>query len=158
MQQILVKERRLGADRRTKPTSPFTLTSLRGSRTAVRRKADQNRHYYVDLYPWQHLLLLSVCLLLSLADAFLTLYLLSWGGVELNPVMSVVLQAGALRFVLIKYILTAFGLTCLLMHKNYVLFHGRMKVENLLLGVPFLYLAVLIYEVLLIVFSPVSIP
>jgi hypothetical protein len=141
--------KRSGQDRRTKPTSPFSLASLRGSRKTVRRKEDVSTHYYVDLYGRGEGLLFVFILLLSVADAFLTLELIGNGMSEFNTVMDYYLRLGPLPFVLVKYLMTAVGLLCLLIHKNYPLFRGRVSAKTIMIGAAVMYCALIAYELLL---------
>lgn len=138
--------RRSGRDRRAKPTSPFSPISLRGSRKTIRRKEDTNTHYYVDLYGRGEGLLFIFILLLSVADAFLTLELISTGMSEFNTVMDYYLRLGPLPFVLVKYLMTAIGLICLLIHKNYPLFRGRVSAKAIMILVALMYCALIVYE------------
>lgn len=150
MPKSLPTERRVLTDRRARPTSPFTLVSLSGSRAVVRRQADRSRLYYVDRYSRRDLVVVSACLLLSVADGFLTLQLLGLGAAEINPLMHTLLRLGPLHFVLLKHLLTAFGVTCLLIHKNYLLIGNRIPLGGLLIGLVLLYAGVVGYECLLL--------
>ena len=142
--------RRAGQDRRRQPTSPFSMASLRGSRKSVRRLEDRHVHYYVDLYSRADGLLFTCILLLSVADAFFTLELIGRGLSEYNVVMDYYLRQSPLSFFLIKYALTAFGLLCLLLHKNYPLFRGRFSVRAILIGVAIMYCLLIAYELVLL--------
>ena len=145
--------KRSGQDRRTKPTSPFSFVSLRGSRKTVRREEDASTHYYVDLYGRGEGLLFLFILLLSVADAFLTLELIRTGMSEFNTVMDYYLRLGPLPFVLVKYLMTATGLICLLIHKNYPLFRGRVSTKAIMILVALMYCALIVYELWLYLFS-----
>ena len=141
---------RSGRDRRRRQTHPFSMASLRGSRKTIRRAEDRGVHFYVDLYaPEEGLLFISI-LLLSVADAFLTLELISRGMSEYNAVMDYYLQRGPLPFILTKYLLTAVGLVCLLLHKNYPLFRGWLSVRTILIAIAIMYAALIGYELLLL--------
>ncbi|MFH2001822.1 MAG: DUF5658 family protein [Planctomycetota bacterium] len=74
---------------------------------------------YVDLYhPALFFVLLSV-IILSLADAYLTLDAMTAGFRELNPVMNAALGLGKQSFVAIKMLITGLGITLLCMHKTF---------------------------------------
>lgn len=151
METSYYPERRSGIDRRARPTSPFSWSSLTGSRSYARRKADRDVHYYVDRYGYPAVFAFVVTLLFSLADAFFTMKLVASGAEELNPVMAYFLQFGPVPFVVAKYLLTASGLTWLLIHKDYPMFNGRITGKALFLFVPIGYTALLIYEIFLVV-------
>jgi hypothetical protein len=142
--------KRSGQDRRVRQTSPFSLDSLRGSRKIIRRAADQSVHYYVDIYSHDEGLLFIFILLLSVADAFLTIELISDGMSELNVVMDYFLRLGSLPFVLVKYLLTATGLVCLLLHKNYPIFRGWLSIRTVMVIVAVMYCALVAYELMLL--------
>jgi hypothetical protein len=143
------RERRSGKDRRARPTSPFTIQSLRGSRQHYRRKEDTRKLFFVDLYSPLSVAVLVFTLCLSIVDAFLTLVLVGHNAEELNPVMDFFLKLGPVQFIMVKLFLTAFGLTTLLILKNYYLWHGRVKAAALLFIFPFLYLVLVGYEILI---------
>lgn len=145
------RERRSGKDRRARPTSPFTIQSLRGSRQHFRRKEDTRKLFFVDLYSPLSVAVLIFTVGLSVVDAFLTLELVGQNAQELNPVMDFFLKLGPFQFIMAKWFLTAFGLTTLLILKNYYLWHGRVRAAALLFIFPFLYLVLVGYEILLAV-------
>jgi hypothetical protein len=151
MNDFNLKDRRSGKDRRAAPTSPLTLKSLFGARTSSRRKEDLTRYYFFDRYSPFFVILLLVTLLLSIFDAFLTLRLMDGNFRELNPVMEFFLNLGPSLFLLVKWILTVFGLLTLLVLKNFYLWGGKIKAETILVIIPFLYLALITYEIALVV-------
>jgi len=107
-------------------------------------------HYYVDAYDrWSVLTVLST-LVLSIADAFFTLYLLERGATELNPLMDLVIGHGPVVFVVIKFALTCAGMIWLVIHKNYYPLGGSYRVGQLMIMIPFLYAVLIAYELRLI--------
>ncbi len=143
-------ERRSGKDRRERPTSPFTLSSLFGARKHYRRKEDRKRHYFVDLYSPLVVSLLLSTMLLSLIDAFLTLRLLDANFRELNPIMDFFLEIGPTAFILVKWVLTSVGLLVLLVLKNVYFLRGKVKTAALLAVFPLLYLVLIVYELVMV--------
>ncbi|MDA8305697.1 MAG: DUF5658 family protein [Deltaproteobacteria bacterium] len=144
-------ERRSGRDRRARQTSPFSIQSLFGSRRYYRRKEDAERYFFVDLYSPSSAAVLLITLVLSIVDAFLTLKLVGCRIKELNPVMCFFLKLGPVAFIMAKWFFTAFGLLTLLIFKNYYLWKGKVRTAALLGIVPILYLAIISYEVYLLV-------
>lgn len=112
-------EKRIGLDRRKRPTPIFSRYTFFGRRGAVRREEDRSRYVYVDRYSvWLFLLILAI-VVLGTADAFLTLYHVHvHNAVEANPIMRYFLGKGPNIFFNIKYILTAVCLMVLCLHKN----------------------------------------
>jgi hypothetical protein len=142
-------ERRSGTDRRQRPTSPLSVSSLFGSRRQGRRKTDRLAHHYVDRYGMRAVGAVLASLLLCMIDGFMTLYLLSQGAQELNPVMDYFLRIGPLAFLLVKYLITGVCLTWLLVHKDYPMMRGLIRGKSLLVAVPVLYGLLVLYELYL---------
>lgn len=82
-------------------------------------RRDGDKPGYVDLYhPALFFVLLSV-VVMSLADAYLTLDALTAGFKELNPAMNAALNLGKQSFVAIKMAITGLGIVLLCMHKAF---------------------------------------
>ena len=137
-------------NRRYKPTSPITVPSLFGKRKNVRRDEDRLTQPYVDLYSFSSVLSVLVTLILSVTDAIFTLKLISLGGSELNPFMDFFLQLGPFPFLIVKYLLTGTCLIVFLVHKNRVIFGGRLRVKFLLIFSLLVYFILIIYELVLL--------
>jgi hypothetical protein len=111
-------ERRSGMDRRRK--SPFNSRSLfaGGRRESGRRYTDRQRPMLADRYQQSLFGVIVLILFLSVIDAILTLFLISHGAIELNPVMAFYLDLGPYTFLWVKYALTCVGLMVLLVFHN----------------------------------------
>jgi hypothetical protein len=136
-------------DRRAAHISPFSPAGLCGSDRTVLKKEDRDLHYFVDRYGLDESLIFVFILICSVADAFLTLELVGGGMSEMNTVMNYYLQLGPLPFVLVKYLLTATGLTWLIIYKNYRFFHGRFRVKAIMIALAVMYCVLITYEMLL---------
>ena len=86
----------------------FTLSR----RHTHRRSADEEVIFLDWHHPWLFFLATGT-MLLSCADAFLTLQLLDRGMIEANPVMNAVMAQGTTFFTSIKLAMTAFGILVL---------------------------------------------
>ena len=100
---------RSSADRRTfswrTVVYGFTL-----SRRHTHRRAADNEVIFLDWHhPWLFFLATGT-MLLSCADAFLTLQLLDRGMIEANPVMNALMSQGTAVFTSTKLAMTAFGI------------------------------------------------
>ncbi len=115
-----------------------------GRRQSIRRRTDQKTYLYVDLYDHYLLLSLLLILLLSVFDAYFTIFHVERGGREINPFMNLLIGYGNIYFFVVKYLLTVLGLFILCIHKNLLI------VKVILLSVFLLYLAVFSYHILLI--------
>lgn len=104
-------ERRGGYDRRELSMQTFMQGGLTPRRRHGRRSGES--HALVDWHE-PHLLFLSLMiLLLSVADAFLTLTLMSHGATEANPVLAYVLASHPELFALVKLTLTGISILVL---------------------------------------------
>jgi Domain of unknown function (DUF5658) len=135
-------DNRYGKDRRVKPTpflSRYALTG--GRRKTVRRKHDQRKHIFVDLYDTRLFIAIFALLIMNVLDGFLTLLLIKENLiVEANPVMAFCLDYGHVPFFWVKYLLMAFSLLI------FCIFRG-FKFSNISLASSILlYASVLIYE------------
>lgn len=138
-------DKRDTSDRRMRPTPILSrYTFMGGRRRTIRRGADRGRHIFVDLYSTRLLLIVVALLLLSCADAFLTITLIYTGiAVEANPLMASALSYGILPFTVIKFSITAFALLVLCVFKNV-----RITRFTLPLAVK-IYVGIIIYELYL---------
>jgi hypothetical protein len=138
------ERRSLGDDRRKRPTASLVYGSFMGRRRAPRRSLDRN-HYVAD---WHHgILLIPVVaiLLLSTADAYLTVHLLERGAREVNWFMARLIHADAGEFVALKMALTGLGLI-VLVTRRFALLFNRISVESILYAILVGYLLLIAYE------------
>jgi hypothetical protein len=122
-----VVERRSGVDRRRAPTTSLRYFMYGGRRISGRRAEDRRRVQYFDRYSRAHLNLIVLILFLSVTDAFLTLFLIDHGAIEVNPIMAFYLEVGPYAFLFVKYGLTSLGLILLLLFSNFVLRPVRVR-------------------------------
>ena len=137
-------ERRQNIDRRTCPTRPLSRYIIKGRRKGARRDIE-NVNYYVDRYNPHYLAVTCSILVLCVLDAYLTLTLIRFGGVELNPFMLVLMNKDFVLALIVKYLLTAFCMIFFLIHKNFKVF-GKLRIGALLYGVLTLYIALVFME------------
>ena len=105
----VVPDKRAARDRRTFSWRTVLFGFTRSRRHLHRRAAD----FEVVFLDWHHpwLFFLSVgTMMLSVADAFLTLELLQRGMIEANPVMRIAMGESITLFVGTKLAMTAFGI------------------------------------------------
>lgn len=105
----VVPDKRAKRDRRTFSWRTV-LFGFTFSRRRLHRRSADNEVVFLDWHhPW--LFFLSVgTMLLSVADAFLTLQLLERGMIEANPVMRIAMGESVALFVGTKLAMTAFGI------------------------------------------------
>lgn len=105
---------------------------------------DQN--YYVDRYDSKYLALVLSILVLCVFDAYFTLKIIHFGGMELNPLMIRFLDRFPEMSLVMKYLVTVICLVILLVHKNFILF-GKVKAYFFLYVIFSLYFFLVLYEV-----------
>lgn len=93
---------RTSSDRRQRPTPFLSRYTLWGRRRSNRRDSDPRSHYYVDRASGFYLTVLIIILAMILFDTTSTLYIISHGGSEANPLMAWALEQGTTWFILIK--------------------------------------------------------
>jgi hypothetical protein len=112
-------ERRGRPDRRERIWWSILYGSFKPRRRRPSRRLDESRYHSLDWHS-AHLLAVSIgILLLSVADAFLTVTLLAGGAVEINPVMAAVIGRSAGLFAGVKMALTGSGVMLLVVLARY---------------------------------------
>jgi hypothetical protein len=134
------------ADRRAPNKISWRHFFFGGRRTALRRESDRHRFSPVDRYHSRLMLLIVVLTCLSITDGFLTLFLLDNGMYEMNPVMDFLLGLGPGVFMAGKFLLTTFGVTCLVIVSNSYMFGFRVHVKRLLPVMLALYAVVILWD------------
>ncbi len=138
-------ERRRGRDRRTSTVRSLVTGSLNPRRRGPRRAYDRSIAA-TDWYEPQWLAVAVLILLLSVADALLTLALLQYRGIlEANPVMAAFVNGNPTYFAAVKIGFTAAGVV-LLTSLARVRAFGRIPVSILLCVVLAGYVTLVAYE------------
>jgi len=136
--------RRACGDRRERVFWSLLHGGIRPRRRAGRRLQDHHR----PLVDWHGELLLTsaiVVLLLCVADALLTLQLLTDGASEVNPFMALLVQRGALSFAIVKLSLTGAGVLALVSIARFRVFR-QLRVAMFVHAAMFGYAALVGYE------------
>lgn len=136
-------ERRHGPDRRRITLRSFLKGGIRPRRRGGRRAGEH--HLPIDWHEPYLLFLALMILLLSVADAFLTLTLIMRGAREANPLLEFVLNQHPEYFAALKMGLTGSGVIVLVAVARSRLFRV-MRVGVVLQGVFVAYVALIAYE------------
>lgn len=107
-----ISEQRVGVDRRQFSWRTVAYGFALSRRHAHRRVADEAVIFLDWHHPWLFFLATGT-MLLSCADAFLTLQLLDRGMIEANPVMRAIMAHGTTAFTSTKMAMTAVGILVL---------------------------------------------
>ena len=102
-------DQRAAIDRRSFSWRTVFYGFTRSRRHNHRRAVDDEVIFLDWHHPWLFFLATGT-MLLSCADAFLTLRLIERGWVEANPVMNAIMQQGTGLFTVTKLSMTAFGI------------------------------------------------
>ena len=136
-------ERRRGGDRRRLTLRSFLQGGFNPRRRGGRRAGEQ--HLPIDWHEPYLLFLALTILLLSVADAFLTITLIMGGAQEANPLLAYVLRDRPEWFAAIKMVLTGGGVLVLVAMARSRLFRV-MRVGSILQGLFVAYVALIAYE------------
>lgn len=142
----LIHERRHRADRRRRVWWSVCYGSFNPRRRTPPRRLDDSRFHSLDWYS-AHLLAVAISiLLLSVADAFLTLGLLQGGAAEVNPIMAVLLYRSVAMFAAIKMAITSASIILMVVLARYR-FMRLLQVAWVLYGVLIAYVSLIGYEI-----------
>ena len=148
-------QRRSGLDRRAETMSIFGHCKywLAGRRTYPRREEDRQKSYRMDRYDAKTFAAILTIITLSILDAIFTMYLISLGAIEVNPIMAYFLEYGPLKFFGVKYFLTCASIVFLLLNKKVYLFKNKIRTEVVFIVVVILFALVILWELYLILFT-----
>jgi hypothetical protein len=138
-------ERRRPNDRRRRTLRALLYGSMNPRRLASRRDGEHGLAG-VDWHHPQWLAVAMLTLIMCVADALLTLMLIQRGAYEANPFMEPLVHGSALVFTVVKFGLTAGGITVLILLARARLFRN-VPVASILYGVLLVYAVLIGYEV-----------
>jgi hypothetical protein len=139
-------ERRERTDRRRQVWWSVYYGNFNPRRRTLPRRIDDSRFHSLDWHS-AHLLAVAIgVLLLSVADAFLTLLLLQGGADEVNPIMALVIYRSVAAFAAVKMGLTSVGIVLMVFLARYR-FMRLMPVEWVLHAILLGYVGLIGYEV-----------
>jgi hypothetical protein len=142
---VSVRERRDRADRRRRVWWSVIYGSFNPRRRRPPRRLDEPRFHSLDWHAAHLLAVAMAILLLSVADAFMTVTLLSGGAVEVNPVMAAVVYKSAALFAGLKMAMTGGGVMLMVSLARYR-FMRVVRVDVVLYAVLVSYVGLLGYE------------
>lgn len=116
---VLEAETRAG-DRRRQPTPMFSRYAFFGGRRRGGRRDGESINQFVDQHGARLLLAAMVVVLLNILDAWFTIYFLTHGGREANPLVDFVLQIGLFPFIALKSVGIGVCVMFLCLAKNFV--------------------------------------
>jgi hypothetical protein len=144
-------DRRSGRDRRSGKRFQFVKQLITGQRANARRSSDQNRVVYFDRYKPNLFRVTVAILVLSVADAILTVNLIGLGAIEINPVMDYYLTLGPHTFLAVKYVLTSLSVFILVIYSNSTLKNGRFPIRSFFPWIITALASVVVWEIYLMI-------
>jgi hypothetical protein len=139
-------ERRSRHDRRHRIWWSVLYGSFNPRRRRSPRRLDESRFHSLDWHG-AHLLAVSIgILILSVADAFMTVTLLSRGAVEVNPIMALLVHSNVGAFAALKMALTGGSVVLMVCLARYR-FLRVVRVELVLYVVLAAYVILIGYEI-----------
>lgn len=141
---VVALDRRRSGDRRGRLVYSLVYGGVRPRRLGGRRAGDHHRPV-VDRHGPGLMLSSVLVLLLCVADALLTLTLISLGAREANPVMARFIYTDVERFAALKMALTGCGVLALVAVAHFRVF-GLVRVASLLHAVLAGYAVLIAYE------------
>jgi len=140
-----VDDRRESQDRRHRVWWSVIYGSFNPRRRQPSRRLLEDRYHSLDWHD-AHLLAVAIgILLLSMADALMTVRLLSVGADEVNPIMAAVVYRSAATFAVVKMTLTGLGVIVMVVLARYR-FMRMVRVDVVMYIVLAAYSALLTYE------------
>ena len=140
-------EKRIQKDRRTQSTPGLSRYILFGQRKGYRRRVDQEKGGYVDRYSSGLFFILVLIVGLNVLDSLLTMTILERGGWELNPIVQSVMDLCGEKFWVWKFGMVSLCVVLLCLHSRFK------RVMAVCIGSGFLYLVVIVYQILLIAYG-----
>jgi hypothetical protein len=142
----VLQERREYFDRRRRVWWSVLYGNFRPRRRTPPRRSDSFHYHSVDWHS-PHLLAVSIAILLmSMADALLTLVLLAGGAEEANPVMDLVVHGDAAMFAGLKMAVTGVCVMLMVCLARYR-FMRRLRVQFVLYAILLTYSCLISYEI-----------
>jgi hypothetical protein len=143
-------ERRGGsrADRRAKLWWSLLYGGMNPRRRDARRTNDHDRPI-VDWHAPELLASAILVLILCVADAFLTLKLLTGGAIEANPIMALLVYGDAQHFAIAKLAMTGVGVLALVAVARFRVFR-YIRVAMIVHAILLTYIVLISYELLLL--------
>ena len=142
---MIALDRRILKDRRKQYTRALSRFAIKGGRRGFRRIEDQERGGYVDRYGSGLFFLIVLIAGLNVIDALLTMMILEDGGWELNPIVRSVIQLYGDKFWIWKFLIVSVSLILLCLHSKFRV------ATHAILGVGMIYIAVILFQILLMV-------
>lgn len=134
-------------DRRKQPTPALSRYTVFGRRQTIRRRPDQLKGCYVDRHSSSTLFLVVLVIGLNVLDALFTTMILELKGVELNPVVRAVITIHGDKFWIWKFFIVSICLIILCLHSKFRL------IKTVLLGICVIFVAVVVYQITLLVYQ-----
>ena len=143
--RVAGNDRRTRSERRHRVWWSVVYGNFNPRRRMPQRRVDDGGFPSLDWHS-SHLLAVAIgILLLSVADAFMTVTLLAGGAVEVNPLMAAVIHKSGALFAILKMTLTGVGVIFMVFLARYR-FMRMLRVESVMYALFVAYGGLLCYE------------
>jgi hypothetical protein len=139
-------DKRIGKDRRQKPTARWSWYSFFGRRRFFRRKSDQEKDGYLDRYSSIVFFLLVLILGLNIFDSLFTMMILDLGDQEFNPFVRSFLELHGDMFWIWRFVVVSVALVLLYLHR------GFMMIRRMVIAIGLIYVVIVVYQMYLILY------
>ena len=145
-------ENRNGPDRRKRKVPPLKYIIFGGRRKRIRRKEDMDKLIILDVHSNGIFALAIIILAFSALDGLLTLYLISSGAQEMNPLMSYLISFNPMLYLAVKCLITTFAIVFLIVMRNYKSKLLGVRISKLLTTTALVFLVIIVYQLYMILY------
>jgi hypothetical protein len=145
-------ENRNGPDRRKRKVPPLKYIIFGGRRKRIRRKEDMDKLIILDVHSNGIFALAIIILAFSALDGLLTLYLISSGAQEMNPLMSYLISFNPRLYLTVKCVITTAAIVFLIVMRNYKSKLLGVRISKLLTTTALVFFVIIVYQLYMILY------
>ena len=139
-------------DRRRNHFKSLLYSFVKRRRKSFRRSTDSTANIYVDVHDPLTVVLFLAVIIFCVADAIMTLFIIKYGGEEVNPFMKYLMDKDIMMFFWVKFTLTSFGMLFLVAHK-YFIFYQKIHGMHVIRTIFAMYLTLIVYELVILTYQ-----
>ena len=143
-------ENRNDPDRRKRQIPPLKYIIFGGRRKSIRRDEDKNKFIILDDHGLGIFAVAIIILAFSALDGLFTLYLISSGAKEINPLMSSLIDLNPRFYLAVKCIVTTIGIIILIVLRNYKSRLLGIRISRLLTTTALVFFIIIAYQVYMV--------
>lgn len=136
-------------ERRTHQFKSFLYSFFKRRRKSLRRVEDVGNNIYIDVHDPITVILFTAIIIFCVTDAIMTLFIIQYGGEEVNPFMKYLMEKDIMTFFWVKFGITSLAMLFLVSHKYFTFYH-KIKGSHVIFSVFAAYLTLIVYELVLL--------